>query len=264
MPLFSPIEHRNKAVNNTNLMSTISAQDLQHIEQYYSADYDRFGYEVESPRPLPLVQYWSTPNPPDVAVARMNACRSLNPGWDYQRFNQQTAVSFLGHAYGSDIAAAFLDIRLPAMQADVLRVGFLLHCGGLWVDAATSLMRSVDSWINRQNSFQMIRRSHQAHPKIATQIIYASRPGLPLLRAAWEKMVPRLLSRSGTKVYRDFGPGLFRDLMSSSPSLALGLHVVPETLLESFLKFGSSSEFLPPDHHWSKRQVSESLYLSGE
>ena len=193
----------------------------------------------------------------------MNSCRSLNPGWDYRRFNQQTAVSFLGSVYGSEIAAAFLDIRLPAMQADVFRVGFLLHCGGLWVDAATSLMRSVDSWIDRQHSFQMIRRSHQVHPKIATQIIYAARPGLPLLKAAWEEMVPRLLSRSGTKVYRDFGPGLFRDLMASRPNLALALHAVPEVLLESFLKFGSSINILPSDQHWTKRQENESLYLSG-
>ena len=103
----------------------------------------------------------------------------------------------------------------------------------------------------------------QVHPKIATQIIYASRPGLPLLKAAWEEMVPRLLSRSGTKVYRDFGPGLFRDLMSSRPNLALGLHAVPEMTLASCLTLGSSSNILPANQHWSKRQDNESLFYSG-
>ena len=263
LPLSSPLEHRNKGANATCSTSTISAHDIRCIEQFYSADYARFGYDVDFLLPLPLVQYWNTSHPPNLVATRMNSCRSLNPGWDYRRFNQQTAVSFLGSVYGSEIAAAFLDIRLPAMQADVFRVGFLLHCGGLWVDAATSLMRSVDSWIDRQHSFQMIRRSHQVHPKIATQIIYAARPGLPLLKAAWEEMVPRLLSRSGTKVYRDFGPGLFRDLMASRPNLALALHAVPEVLLESFLKFGSSINILPSDQHWTKRQENESLYLSG-
>ena len=57
------------------------------------------------------------------------------------------------------------------MQADVFRVAFLLHCGGLWIDAATSLTRPVESWLDRQHSLQMLRRSHQIHPKIATQII---------------------------------------------------------------------------------------------
>ena len=37
--------------------------------------------------------------------------------------------------------------------------------GGLWVDAATSLIRPIDSWLDRRHSFQMLRRSHQHHPK---------------------------------------------------------------------------------------------------
>ena len=263
LPLSAPLEFRNKAANAADFVSNISGHDLQCIEQFYCGDYSRFGYEIAFPRSLPLVQYWNTLDPPSIVVARMNSCRSLNPGWDYTSFNKQTAAYFLESAYGSDVAAAFLDIRLPAMQADVFRVGFLLHCGGLWVDAATSLMRSVDCWMDRRHSFQMIRRSHQVHPKIATQIIYASRPGLPLLKAAWEEMVPRLLSRSGTKVYRDFGPGLFRDLMSSRPNLALGLHAVPEMTLASCLTLGSSSNILPANQHWSKRQDNESLFYSG-
>ena len=263
LPPSSSLEHRNKASNTTSSLSTFSVKDLHYIEQFYSADYALFGYEIACPRSLPLVQYWNTSSPPGIIAERMNSCKSLNLSWNYTRFNQKTAASFLEGVYGSDLADAFLDIRLPAMQADVFRVGFLLHFGGLWIDAATSLIRSVDCWLDRRHSFQMIRRSHQVHPKIATQIIYASRPGLPLLKAAWEEMVPRLLSRSGTKVYREFGPGLFRDLMYSRPHLALGLHAVPETTLCSCLMLGSSSNILPANQHWFKRQENESLFYSG-
>ena len=264
LPLSSPLEHCNKAANSTSSTSPISAQDLECIERFYSADYDRFGYDINSLRPLSLVQYWNDPDPPHPVVSRMNCCRRLNPGWDYRRFDQQTALAFLEDIYGLDIATAFQDIRLPAMQADVFRVAFLLQCGGLWVDAATSLIRPVESWLDRRHSLQMLRRSHQDHPKISTGFIYASRPGLPLLKAAWGEIVSRLLSRSGTKVYRDFGPGLFRDLIASRPNLALGLHVVPEVSLQSFFKLGTSSNVLSVEEHWSKRQESESLYFSGE
>ena len=188
----------------------------------------------------------------------------MNHSWDYRRFDRQTAADFLGSVYGQEIAAAFLDIRLPAMQADVFRVGFLLHCGGLWVDAVTSAMRPVDAWIDRRHSFQMLRRDHQEHPKIATQIIYAARPDLPLLRVVWNEMVLRLLARSGTKVYRHFGPGLFRDLMISRPSLALGLHVISESSVRNSFLVDSSSSLLPAEQHWTKRQECESLYTSGE
>ena len=264
MPPSSPLEHRNKAANVIHAVSNISKHDLQLIQQFYSVDYARFGYEIDCLRPLPLLQYWNDEKPPVVVADRMEKCKNLNPGWNYLRFNQCSASDFLTHAYGSDIASAFLDIRLPAMQADVFRVAFLFHCGGLWIDAATSLIRPVESWMDRRYSFQMLRRSHQVHPKISSGVIFASRPGLPLLKAAWDEMVSKLLSRSGTKVYRDFGPGLFRDLLSSRPNLALGLHAVPESLLDGCLMLGSSSTVLPAHQHWSKRQEDSSLYVSGE
>jgi hypothetical protein len=211
-----------------------------------------------------LVQYWNELVPPVLVAERMDSWKSLNPGWDYRRFDRKTAADFLGGVYGLEIASAFLNIRPPAMQADVFRVGFLLHCGGLWVDAVTSTMRPVDSWIDRRHSLQMLRRDHQEHPKIATQIIYAARPRLPLLSAVWNEIVPRLLARSGTKVYRHFGPGLFRDLMISRPSLALGLHVISESSVRNSLLVDSSSSVLPAEQHWSKLQEPESLYMSGE
>ena len=264
MPLPSRIEHHNEAPNVSSSIPDPSLIDLQCIEKFYSSDYARFGYEMRSLRSLPLLQYWNEYQLPVVIADRMEKCRQLNPGWDYLRFNRHTASEFLAATYGPEIAAAFLDIRLPAMQADVFRVAFLLKCGGLWVDAATLLMRPVEFWIDRRHSLQLLRRSHQEHPKICSGVIYASRPGLPLLKAAWEAMVPRLLSRSGTKVYREFGPGLFRDLIVSFPNLALGLHVVPDVSLEGFLKISSSGNILPANLHWSERQKSESLYFSGK
>ena len=264
VPLVAPLERRNQTPNVTRSASNISECDLQSIQQFYSVDYARFGYDISHLRSLPLLQYWNEDKPPVVVADRMEKCKKLNPTWNYIRFNRSTASDFLAHAYGSGIASAFLDIRLPAMQADVFRVAFLLRCGGLWIDAATTLLRPVESWMDRQHSFQMLRRSYQHPPKISSGVIYASRPGLPLLKAAWDEMVPRLLSRSGTKVYRDFGPGLFRDLLSSRPNLALGLHVVSESLLSGCLVLGSSSNVLPVHQHWSKRQECGSLYLSGE
>ena len=245
-------------------MPAISDKSLRLIEDFYRDDYELFGYEYCQCRSLSLVQYWNNLDPPSIVAERMDTCRRLNPSWDYRRFNHQSAAAFLEEAYGSEISSAFLDIRLPAMQADVFRVAFLLHSGGLWIDAATFLMRPVDSWLDRRHSLQMLRRSHQVHPKIATKIIFAARPGLPFLHAVWTEIFSRLLARSGTKVYRDFGPGVFRDLMRSRPNLALGLHVLAEDSFKGSLSLGSSSNILPPDQHWVKRQMNESLYFSGE
>ena len=264
LPSSGGLEHHNKGLAGSSSSVSSNMVDLRLVKDFYRKDFSLFGYESRRSGSLPLVQYWNELEPPFLVVERMDSWKSLNPGWEYRRFDRQTAADFLGEAYDMEIAAAFLDIRLPAMQADVFRVGFLLHCGGLWVDAVTSTMRSVDSWIDRRHSFQMLRRDHQEYPKIATQIIYAARPCLPLLCAVWNEIVPRLLARSGEKVYRHFGPGLFRDLMISRPSLALGLHIISESSVRNSLLIGSSSSVLPAEQHWSKRQERESLYVSGE
>ena len=50
-------------------------------------------------------------------------------------------------------------LRLPflifasGMQADVF-VRILIALRGLWIDAATSLLLPVDSWMDRQHSFK--------------------------------------------------------------------------------------------------------------
>ena len=264
LPSSGGLEHRNKGLSGSPSSVTSDMVDLRLVEDFYCKDYSLFGYESSRSSSLSLVQYWNELEPPFLVSQRMDSWKSLNPGWDYRRFDRQTAADFLGRVYGSEISAAFLDIRLPAMQADVFRVGFLLHCGGLWVDAATSTMRPVDSWIDRRHSLQMLRRDHQEHPRIATQIIYAARPYLPLLRAVWNEIAPRLLARSGTKVYRHFGPGLFRDLMISRPILSLGLHAISESSVRNSILVDSSTSVLPAEQHWSKRQERESLYTSGE
>ena len=264
LPPSGVLEHHNKGLAGSDSSFTPDLVDLKRVEGFYCNDFSLFGYQSFRPGSLSIVQYWNELEPPLLVAERMNSWKSLNPDWGYRRFDRQAAADFLGRAYGLEIADAFLDIRLPAMQADVFRVGFLLHCGGLWVDAATSIIRPVDAWMDRRHSLQMLRRDHQEYPKIATPIIYASRPGLPLLLAVWDEIVPRLLARSGTKVYRHFGPGLFRDLMISRPSLALGLYVISESSVRNSLLVGSSGSLLPAQQHWTKRQERESLYMSGE
>ena len=121
--------------------------------------------------------------------------------------------------YGKDLKQAFLDIRLPAMQADVFRVAYLLRHGGVWVDAATHVKEPLGRWLPMGHSLVLLRRQGQKYPEVATGLIYAS-AGHPLLARAWDRISAYLLHRSGTKVYRHFGPGILRDLMREQPQLA--------------------------------------------
>ena len=209
-----------------------------------------------------LIQYWDQPSPPPILLARMERWKELHPSWRYQRYARQSAAQFIGSTYGSALQEAFLDIRLPAMQADVFRIAALQGQAGLWIDAATQCHQPLESWLDRHRPLVLLRRSHQQHPKIWNGFIYSGVPGHPLLVAAWQKIAAALLERSGERVYRDFGPGVLRDLLAADLH-QFGLHVLNEVDLKVQLSIGSSSEVLGPEQHWSQRQRYESLYMSG-
>ena len=209
-----------------------------------------------------LIQYWDHATPPPALLARMERWREQHPGWRYQRYDRASAAALIDATHGSSLKQAFLDIRFPAMQADVFRIAALQAEAGMWIDAGTHCLQPLERWLDRRHPLLLLRRSHQEHPKVWNGFIHSAAPGHPLLVAAWQQIAQTLLARRGERVYRDFGPGVLRDLLAAGAPEA-GLRVVPEDELTDYLRIGSSSDVLPGDRHWSQRQQQESLYLSG-
>ena len=209
-----------------------------------------------------LIQYWDQPVPPAVLLERMERWRELHPGWRYQRYHRQSAAQFIASIYGPALEEAFLDIRLPAMQADVFRIAALQSQTAVWIDAATRCLQPLEAWLDQLRPLVLLRRCHQQYPKVWNGFIYSAAAGHPLLKAAWQRIAAALLARRGERVYRDFGPGVLRDLLAAGAPEA-GLQVLPEAELIDYVCIGSSSDALPGDRHWSQRQQLESLYLSG-
>lgn len=236
---------------------------LRMAESYYASDFQHFGYERTAPLRPRLIQYWDQPSPPEILEQRMKQWLERNKGWEYCCFDREAAARFIGAHYGPELQEAFLDIRLPAMQADVFRIAALAAAGGVWVDAATTCLQPLDSWLDRHQPLLLLRRTHQQHPKVWNGFIHAADPGHPLLVAAWQRISAALLARSGDRVYKHFGPRLLRDLLSGDRRLQTGLEVLSENDVVTRLSIGSSSEALPSAQHWSERQKNESLYLSG-
>ena len=253
-------EHR----NSSGVQREIDWDPLSRrlAETYYASDFQRFGYERAAADPPRLIQYWDQPSPPEILQQRMKQWQARNQGWEYCCFDREAAARFIGQHYGPALQEAFLDIRLPAMQADVFRIAALAAAGGVWVDAATTCLQPLDSWLDRHQPLLLLRRSHQQHPRVWNGFIHAADPGHPLLMAAWQRISAALLARSGDRVYRHFGPRLLRDLLSGDSGLQTGLEVLPENKVAAQLSIGSSREALPAAQHWSEREKHESLYLS--
>lgn len=210
-----------------------------------------------------LIQYWDHPEPPRLILSRMQRWQDCHPQWRYSRFHRASAADWIGSVYGQPLKSDFLELRLPAMQADVFRVAFLLECGGLWVDAATHCLAPSSSWLRIHSGLTLLRRPHQKSPAVCNGLIFAGAPGHPLLAAAWQRICDVIASRRPGRVYRLVGPGLIRELLESG-SYQNGVDILPSAPLETtVIRFGSSSEVVGADQHWSQRQQTESLYLSG-
>lgn len=208
-----------------------------------------------------IVQYWDSDTAPPLIVERMCRWKFLHPDWDYQRFDRESAAAWFLQTFGSSCQIAFLDVRIPAMQADVFRVAYLLLCGGIWVDAGTVCKAPVTNWLDLASPLLLLRRSHQVHPEVCSAFIYAASPDHPLLQMAWSKISSLLHIRGGSKLYQQFGPGVFRDLIATGVYQS-NVEVLSLDELSSFLAIGSSREAIPGDQHWSIRKRSESLYFS--
>lgn len=208
-----------------------------------------------------IVQYWDNGNPPSLIAQRMAGWQRLNPDWQYHAFSRDVAAAWIGEAFGEVIMDAFLDIRIPAMQADVFRVAYLLRQGGLWVDAATACLAPLQLWLDPTLPLLLLRRPQMQPPLVWNGFLYCNAPGHPLLQALWHEIAATIQQRLGTGFWKLVGPGLFRDVLARWPATEKLTILTTESLADQ-LTLGSSSEALPEEMHWSRRQRRESLYFS--
>jgi mannosyltransferase OCH1-like enzyme len=207
-----------------------------------------------------IVQYWAEGDLPPALSRRIRAWQDLNPAWAHSLFDRQSAATFLKGLFGNELAQAFLDIRLPAMQADVFRVAIICARGGLWVDAATTCLAPLGSWLDVNAPLVLLRKPEMLSPLVWNGFIYSSTPGHPFLTAVWNQIAIAILHRQGTGIWKLFGPGLYRDLLRDG-GYDHCIQVLNKETYASGLRIGSSGEVLPPDQHWSNRQRQESLYF---
>lgn len=208
-----------------------------------------------------IVQFWHEGHPPDEIGVRMQKWKELNPKWSHLVYDKNSAADYLAQAYGTSLSKAFLDIRLPAMMADVFRVARILDGGGLYIDAATICEAPLDSWLPLRAGLLVLAKSRMdASCQCWTGLIYARKPGHPFLRSLWRRIYLLLLARKGSSIWRDFGPGLYWEKLRIE-KLRASVQILPAADLMGKIEISSSYKFLPRKRHWSKRQkFLDSLY----
>lgn len=208
-----------------------------------------------------IFQFWHDGSPPPLFEARIRGWSQLNPDWGHRCFDRPSAAAFIRTHFGDELAEAFLDIRFPAMMADVLRIAAVVTCGGLWVDAGTTCLRPVSEWLDMDSPVVLLRRRRMTPPIVWNGLIFSREAGHPYLAAVWDQLALRLRTRSGRQVWRHFGPGLLTRILGEGDH-ARSVRVQSVVDLDGMMTIGSSAEVFSKDQHWSVRQLQESLFLS--
>jgi tetratricopeptide (TPR) repeat protein len=108
---------------------------------------------IGSPIPRNIVQYWDLEEPPQEILKLMLTWRDLNPTFQYQRFNDQSAKEFIRENYQNDVYTAYCRAQEPAQRADIFRLAYLAKNGGVYADADDRCIDSLDNFIKSGVNF---------------------------------------------------------------------------------------------------------------
>ncbi|MBF7052323.1 hypothetical protein IOC61_03205 [Halomonas sp. KAO] len=156
-----------------------------------------------SPIPRRIFQYWDAPTPPEAVTEIMTSWHDV-PGFDYQRFNKAEASAWLHDTFGAVYAQAFQRASNVAESADLLRLCYLRHHGGIYVDADDRLSGRLEALLPSDADLVCFREPFD----ILGNNVIACVPGHPAIILASELAVEAILSRDSETTWSKTGPGL--------------------------------------------------------
>lgn len=174
--------------------------------------------------PLPgMVQFWDTTPPPDVAGCLASWPRQ-HPGLAHVVFDAAGARAFLAKSCAPAVLDAYEAAHHPAMQSDILRLGYLSVHGGIYVDADDAClrdMRRVFAALAQVEVFAV--QSGEAPPYMFNGFIGA-RPGCAVIAEALAEAARLVLEQVGRgsrpDIWQTTGPGVL--------TRAIGRYVLQE------------------------------------
>lgn len=153
--------------------------------------------------PRVIVQYWDAAQRPEQVDWVMHENQRLNPRYEHRIYNKETARTFIAEAGELDALRAFRYARHPAEQADIFRLVYLWHCGGVYLDADDRCLGSLSRMINHRLEFIGLQEIYRS---IGNNFI-AVAPQNPIIRSALEQAAGAALGPLGETLWLSSGPG---------------------------------------------------------
>lgn len=164
------------------------------------------------PIPQRIIQFWDEPEPPQEVQRVCQSWIDLNPGYEYTRFNLETAVAFLEEHYDEKVMQAFANCDQPATQADFFRLAYLNKMGGFYADADDLCRQSLNILVNLRPELVVLQEDFAC---IGNNFIGCI-PGQNMIRIAFYQAVNSLIEYCNESPWFKTGPGLLTNVVASS------------------------------------------------
>jgi len=201
--------------------------------------------------PATIVQFWDRDRPDEISEL-MESWKHHNPGFTQICFDDDAARGFLRTHHPSEVLRAYVRARQPAQKADIFRLAYLSHCGGVYIDADDRCFAPIDELLTSGNELVLYQEDYGSlgnnfiaaidhHPVLLRALAWATdavnRGDNDLV---WLSTGPGLLSRAFATVWAEQA-----DWLANTTVLALGE-------LQRKVGLHCPVRYKRTDKHWSR------------
>jgi len=199
--------------------------------------------------PPVLVQFWDSAELPADIEMVMRSWPSLNPGYQVQRFNEASAVSYLLAHFPPAVLSAFRRVREPAQKADIFRLARLAREGGVYADADDRCLAPLARILPEDATFVVYQEDYGT---LGNNFIAAA-PGHPVLARALTQGVNAINRGDTDVVWLSTGPALLTRAFAEcyGAEVPPGVLVLDRRELYQAVAMHCSAGYKKTDKHWS-------------
>mgnify|MGYP000208509273 CR=1 FL=1 len=157
----------------------------------------------ETAIPNQVTQAWLGSVLPNDAAALAEEWSTMHPEWNYNFFDETTAVDFIGDAHGAAALRAFRSAQHPATKADLLRLAFLAVHGGVWADIDDRPLRDLSFLLQGQSLVLW-----QEHLGSVGNNFIGVVAGHPVIQDALDEAIRNCIAGFSESTWLATGPGL--------------------------------------------------------
>ncbi|MCB1367475.1 MAG: hypothetical protein KDK00_06925 [Rhodobacteraceae bacterium] len=201
--------------------------------------------------PRRIAQFWDAVDPVPEIAALCTHNAEINAGWDYRLFNDETARQFLLEHGERAALVAYSEATLAAAKADIFRLAWLYHRGGVYLDADDKCLTGLDSLLDPRLTFTACQESLTS---IGNNVI-ACAPNHPILSHALNLAGSARNNTTGESVWLALGPGLLTRAVAAVGTtrdgmFRQGIWIMPTHRLNQHVKTGIPLGYKSTAAHW--------------